>query len=236
MQAYVKTDIGLVRKTNEDSYIFMPPHLFAVADGMGGHVAGEVASKLAVNAVNEYITANIGEAPVQTILEQAISVANSVVFSEARQNNNYSGMGTTLTVAYVDGQQLHWAHVGDSRLYAAYQGQLCQLTQDHSLVWELARSGTITVEEAEGHPQRNMLTRAVGASECVKVDTGCYDLKDGTTVLLCTDGLTNMVSTNDIAALMNCEQMDEQMLVDHLVKLANAAGGFDNITALLLKF
>jgi len=152
--ACVKSDIGLVRQLNEDSYIFVPPNLFAVADGMGGHAAGEIASNLATKVVKEYVSQHVGSADTVQVLEQAISMANKVVYQTAKNISECAGMGTTVTVVYIDGNMAYWGHVGDSRLYLLRDASIIQLTNDHSLVWELMQSGTITREEAASHPQR----------------------------------------------------------------------------------
>lgn len=235
MLAYVKTDVGLVRETNEDSYEFLPPHLFAVADGMGGHAAGEIASNIAVRALKEYVTQNIlPEANPTTILEQAIYKANSLVYDRAAAKPECAGMGTTLTAVYVTDNQIYWGHVGDSRIYLFSNNELCQITNDHSLVWELVQNGNITKEEANNHPQRNMLTRAVGTSNSIKVDSGVTPWKSGDILLLCTDGLTNMVSEQEICTLLNVSPLTSSV-VELLIEQAKSAGGLDNITVILIR-
>ena len=235
MLANVISDIGLVRETNEDSYICAPPNLFIVADGMGGHVAGEIASKLAVTTVNDYIQKNGGKISPELILNQAITQANTSVYQMAQSKEDFNGMGTTITAVYIEETTIYWGHVGDSRIYLLRNGNLCQVTSDHSLVWELVQSGNITKEEAHVHPKRNMLTRAVGTSCLITIDTGIIAWKPGDIVLMCTDGLTNMVSEQDICALMQCEERDSESILKQLIVQAKDAGGFDNITAILLK-
>lgn len=235
MLANVISDIGLVRETNEDSYFCDPPHLFIVADGMGGHVAGEIASKLAVTTVINYIRENCGDATPESLLNQAITQANTSVYQMALSKDVFNGMGTTITAVYIEGEIIYWGHVGDSRLYLLRNGDLCQITSDHSLVWELVQSGNITKEEALVHPKRNMLTRAVGTSCLVAVDTGAILWQPGDIVLMCTDGLTNMISEQDIYKLIKSEECDFDSILDQLVAEAKSAGGFDNITAILLK-
>ncbi len=234
MLAYVKSDIGMVRKANEDSFAFEPPHMFVVADGMGGHAAGEVASAEAAATVKNYCLANLGDVHPCQLLEQAILEANRVVYDKAHTCPEYNGMGTTVTAVLLDGPNLYWGHVGDSRLYYAHNGTLNQLTSDHSLVWELVISGAITKEDALVHPQRNMLTRAVGASEQIRVETGSCQYVAGARLLLCTDGLTNMVTDKELAGTLLNESLDGQLILDYLITEANAAGGHDNITAILL--
>ena len=234
MLAYVKSDIGMVRKANEDSFAFEPPHLFVVADGMGGHVAGEVASSIAATIVKEYVQRNLGDVHPRQLLEQAILQANQEIFEKAQTNPEYAGMGTTVTAAILDEANIFWGHVGDSRLYYVYNNVLEQLTSDHSLVWELVNAGTISREEALVHPQRNILTRAVGTSEHLRVETGAYQYHPGGKVLLCTDGLTNMVGEDELALALVSNTQDGQRILDGLIEKANNAGGNDNITAILI--
>lgn len=237
MLTHVISDIGLVRETNEDSYISQPPHLFVVADGMGGHVAGEIASQLAATTVSNYITANIGnnDSSLEVLLEKAINQANTSVYQLAQSKENFNGMGTTVTAVYVDGDTLHWGHVGDSRIYLLRNKELRQITNDHSLVFELVQSGNITKEEAKSHPKRNMLTRAVGTSCLIKIDTGVIKWEPEDMILMCTDGLTNMVSEQDINSLIHNPQGDFNSILESLIVHAKNAGGFDNITTILLK-
>ncbi|MDF2635667.1 MAG: protein serine/threonine phosphatase [Pelosinus sp.] len=235
MLAHVISDIGLVRETNEDSYICDPPHLFIVADGMGGHVAGEIASKLAVSTVTGYIQEHVGKDNLEVLLKEAITQANTSIYQMALSKEEFSGMGTTVTASYIDGETIYWGHVGDSRIYLMRNEKLHQITSDHSLVWELVQSGNITKDEAYVHPKRNMLTRAVGTSCLITVDTGFVHWKPGDIVLMCTDGLTNLVSEQDIGTLMQSKECDLTSILDQLVTQAKEAGGFDNITAILLK-
>jgi len=225
----------LVRETNEDSYICDPPHLFIVADGMGGHVAGEIASKLAISTVNGYIQEHVGKDNLEILLKDAIIQANTSIYQMALSKEEFSGMGTTVTASYIDGDTIYWGHVGDSRMYLLRNGKLNQLTNDHSLVWELVQSGNITRDEAYVHPKRNLLTRAVGTSCLITVDTGFVQWKPGDIVLMCTDGLTNMVSEQNICTLMQRKDCEISSIVEQLVNQAKDAGGFDNITVILLK-
>lgn len=234
MLAYVRSDIGLVRETNEDSYAFSPPHLFVVADGMGGHAAGEIASSLAIKTIKEYVTQNINTVKPNAVLEQAITEANKIIYEMAYSNGQYAGMGTTVTAAYLDTENIFWAHVGDSRMYLLRDSEICQLTSDHSLVWELVESGKITPEEALFHPQRNLLTRAVGTSSNISVDTGIASWTAGNKLLLCTDGLTNMVSEAGICSFLRQSPLDNSIM-DTLIEEAKKAGGLDNITAILVQ-
>jgi serine/threonine protein phosphatase PrpC len=233
--AYVKSDVGLVRETNEDSYEFLPPHLFVVADGMGGHAAGEIASNIAVRTLKEFVTQNmLPTVNPNSILEQAIARANTLVYEMAMSKTECTGMGTTLTAVYVTDTEIYWGHVGDSRIYLIHENRLRQLTSDHSLVWELVQNGNITKEEANTHPQRNLLTRAVGTSSSIKIDTGITSWNTGDILLLCTDGLTNMVSEQDIFTLISMEPLGNSV-TDMLVEQAKQAGGLDNITVILVR-
>ncbi len=231
MQAHALSDIGKVRETNEDSFVCRPP-LFVVADGMGGHMAGEVASRMAVETVGNAVAAGDGAEP-QALLTQAITQANQLIFRMSQDNSACAGMGTTVTAALAVGMRLYWGHVGDSRLYLLRGDTFAQITEDHSLVSELVKKGSITASEALLHPHRNILTRAVGTADQVRVDTGSLDLAAGDKVLICTDGLTNMVSDGDIAAILRRDDAGTALLA-MLVARANDAGGLDNITAILL--
>jgi protein phosphatase len=231
--AYVKSDVGLVRENNEDSYIFLPPNLFIVADGMGGHVAGEIASQMASTMVSKYILEHKNDAAPDILLEQAINKANSLIYQMSQHKQECHGMGTTLTAAYVDGSTVYFGHVGDSRIYLTHDGDMRQITEDHSLVWELVKNGNNTREEASVHPQRNILTRALGTSPEVQIETGVFVWKPGDAILLCSDGLTNMLSEANILELITNESCS--LVLDKLVEQAKAAGGLDNITVILAK-
>jgi PPM family protein phosphatase len=222
------SDIGQVREGNEDSYLVIAP-LYAVADGMGGHRGGEVASNLALETVEELFTQGSG-----TLAEQ-VEQANRAVFERSQQDRSVSGMGTTLTAALIDGGRVHLAHVGDSRAYLFRGGELSLLTEDHTLVHKMVIEGEITEEEAETHPHRSILTRALGVDAAVQVDESDVDVAGGDRILLCSDGLTGMVSDEQIREILG-RNPDPQPAVDELVKEANRAGGIDNITAVILDF
>ena len=215
------TDPGRRRRRNEDSYVIDPP-LFAVADGMGGAQAGEVASKLAAGAVKER------GADVESLVQEA----NRRVHQRSLEDPNTSGMGTTLTVAAVEDGVVSIGHVGDSRAYLVRDGSLEQLTEDHSLVGELMRTGKLSAEEAETHPQRSMITRALGTDPNVDVDLFSVDPRDGDLFLLCSDGLTSMVDDKEILRLVGEKRGDLDDLVKALIKAANKGGGEDNITVI----
>lgn len=236
MLAYYRTDTGKVRNSNEDSFVFRPPHLFAVADGMGGHVAGEVASKKASEVIQSYLdNGYYCDAP-DMMLGKAIIQANKEIYEAACNDSRYSGMGTTLTAVYVNKGILYYAHVGDSRLYLLENNVLRQITKDHSLVGELVRNGNITKDEAHHHPNRNILTRAVGTSADIIVDTGSCRLDCVQAMLLCTDGLTTMVTDQEIGSVLMKHLSSGEKLLDELMYLALERGGYDNITMICAKF
>jgi PPM family protein phosphatase len=222
------TDIGQVREGNEDSLLIVEP-LYAVADGMGGHRGGEVASTLALETVQELFEQRQGS------LADQVAEANRAVFERSRNDRSVSGMGTTLTAALVDGNRVHLAHVGDSRAYLFRGGELRLLTEDHTLVHKMVVEGEITAEEAETHPHRSILTRALGVDQSVIVDEGDIEVADGDRILLCSDGLTGMVTDGQIREIL-AEAPEPQGAVDRLVTVANRAGGIDNITAIVLDF
>jgi serine/threonine protein phosphatase PrpC len=220
------TDIGRVRERNEDSVLVDPP-LYVVADGMGGHRGGQVASQVALEAMEGFATEGRGS------LADHVRRANRAVWDRSVEDERLSGMGTTLTAALIDGARALIAHVGDSRAYLLRDGSLQQLTTDHTLVARMVKSGEITEAEAEVHPHKNVLTRALGTDEQVEVDEDSIALVDGDRVLLCSDGLTGMVTEDQIQAIL--ENSDQpQQAADRLVKAANRAGGIDNITVVVL--
>ena len=219
------TDPGRKRRRNEDAYVVKPP-LFAVADGMGGPRAGEVASGLAAAAVKASEAAGGGEEQVITLIQSA----NRSVYERSSEDASVSGMGTTMTVAVVDGRGVAIGHVGDSRAYLARGGTLEQLTEDHSLVSELVRAGKLSPEEAENHPQRSVITRALGTDPDVDVDAFTVAPEEGDIFLICSDGLTTMVGDETIAQVLDAHRGDLDRAGKELVRLANKAGGEDNIT------
>ncbi|HSL11233.1 MAG TPA: Stp1/IreP family PP2C-type Ser/Thr phosphatase, partial [Actinomycetota bacterium] len=223
----VATDIGRVREGNEDSFLVEPP-LYAVADGMGGHRGGEVASQLALETVERMFRAGRGT------LEEQIREANRAVFARSSEDRSVAGMGTTLTAALVSDAGVHLAHVGDSRAYLLRAGAFRQLTQDHTLVHRMLDAGEISEAEAEVHPHRNVLTRVVGTEPDVRVDERDVGLLEGDRLLLCSDGLTNMVTEDQIQAILEATPTNPQEAADRLVRAANRAGGVDNITVLVL--
>jgi serine/threonine protein phosphatase PrpC len=218
---------GRRRRRNEDAYVVSPP-LFAVADGMGGAKAGEIASRLAAAAVREEEAdrVNVGE---------LIREANRRVFERARDDASASGMGTTMTVALVEDDHVTIGHVGDSRAYRLRAGELEQLTEDHSLVAELVRSGRLSPEEAEMHPQRSVITRALGTEADVDVDTFNVDAQPGDVFLLCSDGLTTMVGDERIVDVVGTNRDDLERAAKQLIGDANRSGGEDNVTVVFFE-
>ena len=234
IEAAGSTDTGKVRPANEDAYL-VGDSVFAVADGMGGHLAGEVASATALEPIRELdgkVYADASEAV--KALTEAVVAANDRVSRMAADEPSYRGMGTTLTATMVEGRRLHIAHVGDSRAYLLREGAFSQLTDDHTLVQHLVDEGQITQEEAANHPQRSIITRAIGVSTEVEVDSMTLDLEPGDQVLLCSDGLTGVVDDRRIAEELLAEG-DGQDALRRLTDLANDAGGPDNITVILLR-
>jgi protein phosphatase len=219
------TDPGRKRRRNEDAYVVEPP-LFAVADGMGGAQAGEVASRLAAAALKESGADEGGEQRIVALIQEA----NRRVYDRSNRDPSASGMGTTMTVALVENGQVAFGHVGDSRAYLIRAGTMEQLTEDHSLVAELMRSGKLSPEEAESHPQRSVITRALGTDPDVDVDTFTIAAEIGDIFLLCSDGLTTMVSNGAILDLVESHRGDMNKALRALVQAANKGGGEDNIT------
>jgi serine/threonine protein phosphatase PrpC len=225
------TDAGRKRRRNEDAFVRDPP-LFAVADGMGGAQAGEVASRLAAAAFREFHEAD--ELDPEERLVAIIQEANRRIFERARSDAEASGMGTTITAALVSGSGVAVGHVGDSRAYRLREGRLEQLTEDHSLVADLVRSGRLTPEEADTHPQRSVITRALGTDSEVDVDTFTVEAAPGDVFLLCSDGLTTMVDDEEVSqTVASADTLDQA--AKGLVKAANRAGGEDNITVVLFE-
>ncbi len=226
-----RTHAGRKRRRNEDSFILEPP-LFAVADGMGGARAGEIASQLAIEVFHEFHAAD--DLDPEERVAAIIQEANKRIYERSKSDTGASGMGTTITAALVAENQVAIGHVGDSRAYLLREGALDQLTQDHSLVADLMRSGRLTQEEAESHPQRSLITRALGTDTDVQVDTLSIESRAGDVVLLCSDGLTTMVEDGQILALV-AESDSLDAAAKALVDAANRGGGEDNITAVLFR-
>lgn len=248
IQTGARTDLGRVRKNNEDSYQIEPTlRLFVLSDGMGGEAHGEVASNLAVQTIvthcrqaeNSRATPIFGEPQTDVSertnrLASAIHLANRKVFEMAAANPEQRGMGATIVAAWIDGQRLSLAHVGDSRAYLLRAGSLDQLTADHSLVAEKVRIGILTPQEADASEMQSVLTRAVGTSATVQVDANEQILLVGDTLLLCSDGLTRMVTDPEIASTL-LTSTSAQEAADRLIELANEYGGVDNVSVIVLR-
>jgi PPM family protein phosphatase len=224
------TDTGRKRRHNEDAFVVEPP-LFAVADGMGGAQAGELASGLAAAALKDVQEPGGGEERVDELIQQA----NRRVYERQSQDASASGMGTTMTVALVENGRVVIGHVGDSRAYLLRGRSLEQLTEDHSLVAELVRSGKLSPEEAEDHPQRSVITRALGTDPDVDVDTFSVETEPGDLFLICSDGLTSMVDDETIRAELTRNRSDLKSAAKALVRAANNGGGEDNITVVFFE-
>jgi PPM family protein phosphatase len=221
----VITDTGRKRRHNEDAYVCEPP-LFAIADGMGGPQAGEVASRLAAAALRESGASGGGERRIADLIQEA----NRRVYDRSNTDPDTSGMGTTITVALVDDGTVAFGHVGDSRAYLIRAGGIEQITEDHSLVNELLKTGKLSPEEANTHPQKSVITRALGTDPDVDADTFTIAAEPGDVFLLCSDGLTNMVDEDSILELVERDRDDLDAALRALVRAANRGGGEDNIT------
>lgn len=238
------THKGLIRPSNEDSFISIPEvGLFAVADGMGGHAAGEVASAIAIESVKSGLTpllekSGADKSQIKKAMLEVIKGANQLIIKKGEEEPSHKGMGTTLTLLILlpDQNVFLFGHVGDSRLYILRESELRQLSQDHTYVAELESKGYLTHEEATYHPFKHALTRALGISTVIDVDFGEGLLKPFDLFLLCTDGLTNEVQDDLIAKIMQAHTAEPDMCVQKLVGLALTAGGRDNITAIVVSF
>jgi len=243
------TDVGRVRTNNEDSYRILDPLcLFVLSDGMGGEAHGEVASSLAVDAIVNYCskakadsgTTNISDSPLNwadktKLLQNAVRAANLSIYDSAQTNSEQRGMGATVTAAWANDGKLSVAHVGDSRAYLLRSGTLQQLTNDHSLVAEQVRRGIITRQQAEESEMQSVLLRALGAHHEVEVDVDEAAIYPGDVLLLCSDGLTRMVTEPEIAGTLQAET-NPSAAAQKLVDLANENGGLDNVTVIVARF
>ena len=237
MKSYSKTDVGIKRSMNQDSLFCSDNpvgsfrNLFIVADGMGGHKAGDRASRLCIENMVYQIQESASKTPV-TIFEEAITYANRAVYESAQEDSEYEGMGTTMVACTLQGETLYVANIGDSRLYLL-RDELQQITTDHSLVEEMVKIGNITESEARVHPQKNIITRALGIDEMVQADYFELQVQEGDVILLCSDGLTNMVEDEEIEYIIHHAGSLEEA-GDKLIDQANYNGGSDNITAVLV--
>jgi PPM family protein phosphatase len=245
IEVAILSDIGCQRSNNEDSYLYWEPaddlefqrkgRLAVIADGMGGHDGGQEASRLAVETVRELYEQAFGDDPQEVLLECFASAHKRILFY-AEQHLEFHGMGTTCTAIVIRGRQLYFAHVGDSRLYLVRGGQISRLTRDHSYVARLVESGIVRAEDAEKHPQRHILTAALGAGQQVAVDAGRgIALQDGDDLILCTDGLWGVVNEEELEHIVSAKTKTPAESCAALVKLARERGGPDNITVQLLR-
>ena len=237
MKTFSITDTGIIRETNQD-YLFASeksvgnlPNLFIVADGMGGHRAGDYASRHTVERIVASITRSEEEKPI-SILKEAIDKANELLIAESKRDETKSGMGTTLVIASIFDNIMYVANVGDSRLYICGQS-IRQITRDHSLVNEMILMGEISEQEAKNHPDKNVITRAIGVKEHVEADYFEVELTNDELILLCTDGLTNMVSDDEIQKILVNDEILENK-AEKLIKRAHKNGGSDNITVMII--
>ena len=238
MRIYSATDVGQKRKMNQD-YVFATadpvgnlPNLFVVADGMGGHNAGDYASSHAVTSMVEEIRQDADFNPVK-VIRHAIECVNTEILTQAQQDEKLRGMGTTIVAATIVGHYAYVANVGDSRLYVVNR-EIRQITRDHSLVEEMIRMGGLDRADARNHPDKNIITRAVGAEDHVEPDFFTVELREGDTVLMCSDGLTNMLEDEEIRMIISGAR-DLVEKAERLVEAANANGGRDNISVILIE-
>jgi PPM family protein phosphatase len=235
MEYFAATDIGNYRDKNEDFY-FCNDNLFIVADGMGGHKAGEVASRTAVENFVEYFQKNIKKKSqnIKEFMISSIDFANNKVFKLSHEENDYSNMGTTFTGCYIDDNKAHVIHAGDSRLYLKNSKEFKLLTSDHTMVGELFRKGLLTYEETFNHPQRNYLTNVLGTGDELTPDYFSFDLGENDIILLCSDGLNSMLKDAFISKIINQFKKPEK-ITEKLIYWAKNKGGLDNITIISIK-
>lgn len=237
MQAYGGTDIGCVRSMNQDGYFcsMTPvgpfPNLFIVADGMGGHQAGDYASRYAIETFLEFVRHAESSNLIRNV-DEGISEVNRKVLEKSLEQEALSGMGTTFVVAYIEQSQLYVANVGDSRLYLIGE-EINQVTEDHSYVAAMMRAGQLTSEEARNHPEKNVITRAIGVARNVKADFFEVDLQPQDRILMCSDGLSNMIEDDTLYDILTSCKTEDSVKV--LIEEAKKNGGFDNITAIVIE-
>ncbi|MBQ3583770.1 MAG: Stp1/IreP family PP2C-type Ser/Thr phosphatase [Lachnospiraceae bacterium] len=238
MKAYAKTDIGAKRQTNQD-YVFCSmrpvgslPNLFIVADGMGGHKAGDLASRYTVEEFLEVVRNSKADNPI-TVIEEAVTKANLMLIQKSKESIDYEGMGTTLVVATIIGRSVYIANVGDSRLYLI-NNEIQQITRDHSLVEEMISLGEIDRKKARTHEKKNIITRAIGVDSEVVADFFEIDYSDGDIILMCSDGLSNMIDDDEIKLIVN-QGTDLSEITNKLIETANRNGGRDNISVVLVE-
>lgn len=242
MEVVGLTDVGLVREKNQDSFFISKDSslsLFIIADGMGGHKSGEVASNDAIKIIKKEFLKNkselVSKEKILKLIERAVQSANKSIYEKSLEEIKYNGMGTTVSLSYIFEDMIIIGHVGDSRIYKFNNNKMKQLTEDHSLVNELVKSGKITKEQAKTHPQKNMITRAVGTSIDIEVDVEAFKYQKSDKLLLATDGLFNMVDETEIEKIIN-ENSSILNSAEKLIDLSKANGGTDNITLVLIEF
>ena len=242
IKAYVKSDIGKVRENNQDSFYISEPlddvQLYIIADGMGGYNGGEVASSLAVTSCKSYIENNFNQIEkdkdsIIQLVASSLEYANMVVYERSKETEELEGMGTTLDICLIYNNRAYIGHVGDSRIYRIRKDFIRKLTQDHSYVQKLVKDGTITQEEANHHPQKNMLMKVLGCNAFVEPDVMIKGFQKDDILLMTTDGLTNLVSKEHIFQTIKEENLEQ--IPKRLVEQANANGGYDNITVIVIK-
>ncbi len=241
MKIYAETDIGMIRQINQDSYYISEENdnykLCILADGMGGYTGGEIASRLACVSTANYIKENFEEdkkyskEELMQLVKDAMNYANKNVYDKSKEQLELEQMGTTLEVCLIYNNRVFIGHIGDSRIYRIRQEFMRKITTDHSYVQKLVKDGTITKEEAIHHPKKNMLMKALGCEEEIEPDITVKGFNEGDIILICSDGLTNMIAEQEI---YNIVKQDEENAVKNLVKKANELGGYDNITAILI--
>lgn len=240
MKVFAKTDIGRERKINEDFFYISEKdskiRLYIIADGMGGYNGGEIASKIATESVKQYVCENFeskknSREEIIELIQNAIEFANSKVFTESEKNEDLKGMGTTLDICLIYNNKMYVGHIGDSRVYRIRKEFLRRITKDHSYVQTLIEDGTITKEEAYHHPKKNMLTKALGCEKKVEPDIYVKTFLPHDILLMCTDGLTNMVRENEI---YNIIMENPEDAIAKLINKANENGGLDNVTAIII--
>ncbi len=237
------TDKGKTREINEDNFFVSEfedgsgIRFCIIADGMGGHNAGEIASKIAIDEIQTYIKESYHEGmtdqQIIQMMQDSMKKANTVIYNKSLENEMYAGMGTTAILCFIQNHYLCVAHVGDSRAYLIRGNDMYQITTDHSMVEELVNSGSITREEAANHPQKNVITRALGGDKDTQVDIYIQEYMSNDIVLICTDGLTNMLTNSEILAVINSHN-NLQLAVEELISIANDKGGLDNITVVAI--
>ena len=241
MEAFAKSDVGKAREMNQDYYYISPSesniNLYILADGMGGYKGGEIASKLATISVKNYIESNFENLPkekeeILKLIKSSMEYANMVVYEKSKEDKELESMGTTLEVCLIYNNKAYIGHVGDSRIYRIRKDILRKLTTDHSYVEKLVKDGTITKEQAVNHPKKNMLTKALGCTPFVEADVTVKGFIKDDIILMCSDGLTNMITEDEI---YNMIKMDYKVAPQNLVDKANENGGYDNITAIIIK-